>query len=576
MGATMGIAADLIIVMLAALLGAIVARALRQPYILGYILGGMIIGPYTDGPTVSGAGQENIELLAGIGVALLLFTLGLDFSLKKLKPVRSIALFGTPIQVLVTMFAGWGIGNFYLEWGNLESLWFGAFIAFSNTMMILKTLENRGQMGTYLSAIMVGILIMQDICTVPLLVILPTISHMGDGIMPLLWAFANGALFLAGMFILGTRLIPWVLSIVAGAQSRELFMLACATIGLGVGYATFLLGLSFSFGAFVAGVLISESDYARQALGDIAPLRDLFCMLFFASIGMLINVSFIYENILPVLELTAIIFVVKGLILWVVATAFRLSQQKALTIGLGMCSISELSFVLASLAEKGDFITEQQSDLMFAAAILTMLLTPLAFKIAPLAYALCNKVFHLEMVEAQASEFNEVKDHVIIVGAGKVGESIATILSEFLVPFVIVEYNLPAFLSAKKKGFPVVFGDATTPEVFDSANPEAAYLTVLTAPVTIGRYPFIGNIKKRYEGMEIIACANSKDEMSLLNENGVGVMIDPALEASLEMTRFALGYFDIEDEQIASILGRYRMKQYASGSGLPLFDEKER
>ncbi|MCG8532626.1 MAG: cation:proton antiporter, partial [Desulfovibrionales bacterium] len=234
----MGITTDLITVMLAALLGAIIARALRQPYVLGYILGGMLVGPYTAGPSVSGTGQENIQLLANIGVALLLFALGLDFSLKKLKPVRTIALIGTPVQVVLTMTAGWSIAFYWLEWTSLQSIWFGSFMAFSNTMMILKTLENRGQIGTHLSAIMIGILIMQDICTIPLLVILPTISTMSGEFLPVILALGKGAAFLVGMFVLGTRLIPWVLAHVASAQSRELFMLAVATIGLGVGYVT--------------------------------------------------------------------------------------------------------------------------------------------------------------------------------------------------------------------------------------------------------------------------------------------------------------------------------------------------
>ncbi|WP_290921324.1 cation:proton antiporter [Halodesulfovibrio sp.] len=571
----MGIATDLITVMLAALLGAIIARALKQPYILGYILGGMLVGPYTAGPTVSGDGQQNIELLSNIGVALLLFALGLDFSLKKLKPVRVIALLGTPLQVGLTMLCGWGIGYYLLEWSSLQAVWFGAFMAFSNTMMILKTLENRGQMGTYLSAIVVGILIMQDICTIPLLVVLPTLSMVGEGFMPIVWALGKGAVFLVGMFVLGTRLIPWILSIVASAQSRELFMLASSTIGLGVGYTTFLLGLSFPFGAFVAGVLISESDYARQALGDIAPMRDLFCMLFFASIGMLINFGFILHNIIPVVKLTVAIILVKGIIFWLVATVLRIRQQKALTLGLGMFSIGELSFLLASIAEEAQVITEQQSSLMLAAAILTMLLTPLGFKMSPVAFKLFRKVFRLEVVEAESYISDGKRDHVIIVGAGRVGFAIASILTEFLIPFVMIEYNLPAFLAAKKKGFPVIFGDAAVPEVYDSADPQAAQLTIITAPATTGCFPLIGTIRSRYDNMEIIASVSSDDQVEQLKQCGIDVMINPALEASLEMTRLALEHFDIEDKNIGSMLSAYRVKQYTAGQISPQFSEEE-
>lgn len=572
----MGIATDLITVMLAALLGAIIARALKQPYILGYILGGMLVGPYTAGPTVSGDGQQNIELLSNIGVALLLFALGLDFSLKKLKPVRVIALLGTPVQVGLTMLCGWGIGYYLLQWSSIQAVWLGAFMAFSNTMMILKTLENRGQMGTYLSAIVVGILIMQDICTIPLLVVLPTLSMAGEGIMPIVWALGKGAVFLVSMFVLGTRLIPWILSIVASAQSRELFMLASSTIGLGVGYTTFLLGLSFPFGAFVAGVLISESDYARQALGDIAPMRDLFCMLFFASIGMLINFGFILHNIIPVIKLTVAIILVKGIIFWLMATVLKIRQQKALTLGFGMFSIGELSFLLASIAEEAQVITEQQSSLMLAAAILTMLLTPLGFKISPVVFRLFRKVFRLEVVEAESYISDGKKDHVIIIGAGRVGFAIASILTEFLIPFIMVEYNLPAFLAAKKKGFPVIFGDAAVPEVYDSADPEAAQLTIITAPATTGCFPLIGTIRSRYEKMEIIASVSSDDQVEQLKQCGIDVMINPALEASLEMTRLALEHFDIENKNIGSMLSAYRIKQYTAGQISPQFTEGEK
>ncbi|WP_066858751.1 cation:proton antiporter [Halodesulfovibrio spirochaetisodalis] len=562
----MGITADLITVMLAALLGAIIARALRQPYILGYILGGMLVGPYTAGPTVSGTGQHNIELLANIGVALLLFALGLDFSLKKLKPVRTIALLGAPVQVCMTMAAGWAIAHYALGWENIPSVWFGAFMAFSNTMMILKTLENRGKMGTYLSAVIVGVLIMQDICTIPLLVVLPALSMPDVGLLPIVWALGKGVLFLAAMFVLGTQLIPWVLSVVAAAQSRELFMLACATIGLGVGYATFLLGLSFPFGAFVAGVLISESDYARQALGDIAPLRDLFCMLFFASIGMLINFSFIFRNIIPVLELIAAIIVVKGVIFWLVATIFGIRQQKALMMGFGMFSIGELSFLLVNIADEMNVITYQQSALMLAAAILTMLLTPVSFAIAPMVFRICRKAFRLESVEASSYASGNKRDHVIIIGAGRVGLAIASILTEFLIPFVIVEYNLPKFLNAKKKGYPAVFGDAAVHEVFDAADPADAHLTIITAPATTGCYPLIGSIRSRYHGMEIVASVNSDSQVEQLKKCEIDVVINPVLEASLEMTRLALEHFDIADKDVNSMLAAYRIKQYTAGS----------
>ena len=284
----MGIAADLAIVIVAGLIGGLVAQALRQPLILGYILAGVLVGPHSVGRAVTNT--HDIELLAEIGVALLLFALGLEFSLKQLQPVRRIALVGTPIQMGLTILLGAGLGRLF-GWNWVPALWLGALIALSSTMVILKTLMAQGRMGTLSSRVMIGILIAQDLMVVPLMILLPAMSNPQAGLQALVVATGKAVLFLTLMVVVGTRLLPKLMQAIAVRQSRELFLLAITAIGLGVGYATYLFGLSFAFGAFVAGLVLSESDYAHQALSDIIPLRDVFGMLFFASVGMLIDPS---------------------------------------------------------------------------------------------------------------------------------------------------------------------------------------------------------------------------------------------------------------------------------------------
>ena len=267
----MGIAADIVIIVVAALLGGLLARLAGQPLLLGYILAGILVGPYTGGVTVSGT--HEIELLAEIGVALLLFALGLEFSLRDLKPVRAVALIGTPIQILLTGLYGWGLGLAF-GWSHETAMWLGGFISLSSTMVVLKTLESQGWMGTLSSRVMVGMLLVQDLAVVPLMILLPKLGDLQAGLPDLGLALAKAAAFLALMFLAGTRLLPRILRWVAENNSRELFLLTICALGLGIGYGTYLFGLSFAFGAFVAGMLLSESDYGHQALSSILSLRD--------------------------------------------------------------------------------------------------------------------------------------------------------------------------------------------------------------------------------------------------------------------------------------------------------------
>ncbi|MBZ0301979.1 MAG: cation:proton antiporter, partial [Anaerolineae bacterium] len=250
----MGIAADIAIIVVAALIGGLMAQRLRQPLILGYILSGIVVGPYTGGVTVGN--PDDIALLADLGVGLLLFALGLEFSLKDLQPVRQIALVGTPLQILLTIIYGLLIGQ-GLGWDWVTSLWFGALIAVSNTVVILKTLAKQGRMGTLSSRVMIGMLIVQDLTAIVLMIILPQFSDLEAGLPVLALAVVKAAAFLAVMIFAGMRVIPALMRTIARWNSRELFILAVTAIGLGVGFATYLFGLSFAFGAFVAGMVLS-------------------------------------------------------------------------------------------------------------------------------------------------------------------------------------------------------------------------------------------------------------------------------------------------------------------------------
>src|SRR5918997_5079097 len=316
----MGIAGDIAIILVAAFIGGVVAQRLGLPLILGYILAGVLVGPNTGGPTV--AEIEEIELLAEIGIALLLFAIGLHFPLGELWPVRKIALIGTPIQMLLTIALGYGIGRSLLGLEALEAVWFGALISLSSTAIVLKTLTEQQVLGTLSSRVIIGMLIAQDIAVVPLLILLPELGNVGEGLAQLGVAALEAGLFLAAMAVFGTRVFPWLMARIARWGSRELFLISVVAVGLGIGYGTYLFGLSFAFGAFVAGVVLSRSDYSYQALADIAPLRDIFAMLFFVSVGMLIDPAFLWEEAGTIALVVVLVLVVKGLIFGGVTRAF--------------------------------------------------------------------------------------------------------------------------------------------------------------------------------------------------------------------------------------------------------------
>ena len=278
----MGIAGDIALILVAALVGGIIAQRLGLPLILGYIVAGVAVGPNTIGPSVGET--HDIELLAEIGVALLLFTIGLEFSLKELASVRKVALIGTPIQLALTMAFGYGLGQL-LGFGWQEAVWFGAILSVSSTAVVLKTLSEQGVMGTLSSKVIIGMLIVQDLAIVPMIILLPELGNIGQGLSEVGIAGVESAIFIAAMAIFGVRIFPWLMGRIVSWGSRELFLISVVAIGIGIGYGTYLFGLSFAFGAFVAGMVLSQSEYSHQALADVSPLRDVFTMLFFVSVG---------------------------------------------------------------------------------------------------------------------------------------------------------------------------------------------------------------------------------------------------------------------------------------------------
>ncbi|MCG8348283.1 MAG: cation:proton antiporter [Chloroflexales bacterium] len=557
----MGIAADIAIILVAALLGGLAAQRLGQPLIIGYILAGILVGPYTGGVTVTEI--HDIELLAEIGVALLLFALGLEFSLKELQAVHQVALIGAPLQIILTIAFGYGVGTLLFGWDWIEALWFGALISLSSTMVILKTLQNQGVIGTLASRVMIGILIMQDLAVVPMMIILPTLSNL-DNSLPLLgWAVLRAALFLAIMIFIGTRVMPWLLRLIASWNSRELFLVAVVTIGVGVGYGTYLFGLSFAFGAFVAGMVLSESDYSHQALSDVIPLRDIFGILFFVSVGMLLDPAFLVANLGLVLATVALVFIGKSLIFGVTTRAFGYGNSAPLIVGFGLFQIGEFSFVLARVGLDTGSISEDLYALVLTTALVTMVLTPFVTRTAvPLFQFWRRRIPRLALQTFNLPQ-DGLRDHVIIAGYGRVGRYTATVMQRFGLSFVVLELNQRVVEQVKVDGIPVIYGDATSEVVLEAAGVQRARLFLILVPDEIGIKLIANQVRRLNPQLHIVARAAHLEQLTELHQIGVHEVVQPEFEAGLEVMRQVLVHFDIAATSIQRFSDTVRYELYA-------------
>ncbi|MDX2470493.1 MAG: cation:proton antiporter [SAR324 cluster bacterium] len=552
----MGIAADIIIIVIAAMAGALVAQKLKQPLILGYIVAGVFLSAFN-----AVHDTHEIELLAEIGVALLLFALGLEFSFGELKPVKSVALIGAPIQILLTIAFGFGVGKF-LGYDNITAVWLGGLISLSSTMVILKTLINQGWMGTLSSRVMVGMLIVQDLAVVPLMIILPQLSDPQSGLPALGWAAVKSAIFLLVMVFLGTRFFPKLLFYVASWNSRELFLLTIMTLGLGVGYATHLFGLSFAFGAFVAGMVISESEYAHQALSDIIPLRDLFGLLFFTSVGMLLKPEFLLANWAQILLVVTIVSVGKGLIFYFVTQFFGYGKVIPIAVGLGLFQVGEFAFVLARVGLESKAISYEMYSLVLSIAIVSMLLTPPMSGLTKHLYTF-KKRFQKEntLLEINIPK-SGLTDHVIIAGGGTVGFHVAQLLQQLSVPFVIIELNQQRIKKCQDAGCPVIYGAAGQAVVLEAAQVQKAKMILVTMPNILLTKSVVLHAKKAGSKAQVIVQAENFDEMQSLYSEGVNMVVQPALEAGLEISRQALLHLEFPTSTIQSAVDNLRHNHY--------------
>jgi CPA2 family monovalent cation:H+ antiporter-2 len=553
-------ATDIFIVIAAGFCGGVLARLLRQPLVLGYLVAGIAVGPHTGG--ISVGDPANLERLAEIGATLLLFGLGLELSLRDLAPVRRVALIGTPIQIALTMALAWPLGA-WLGLGWVETVWLGALVALSSTVVVLKALQAQGRIGTLSSRVMLGMLVAQDLAFIPLMIVLPRLGTGEVSLSSTAVPVIQAAALLAALLVGGSRVMPRLVEWVARSGSRELFLLVTMSLALGIGFLTHEFGISSAVGAFVAGLVLSESDYSHQALSDIIPLRDVFSLLFFASVGMLLDPTQVLGQWRAIAVVVVAASLGKGLIFAGVTRAFGYRNVVPLASGLALFGIGEFSFVLARTGVQAGAISGSLYALVLNTAVITMVLTPVVSGLTTPLYGWLSRRRGREPVQTINVEETSLAGHVVVVGAGRVGARIAGVLQGLGLPFVIVEIDHTRIDHARERGFPTVYGDAAQDTVLEAAGVSRARLLLVTVPVLGVARAVVEHARRINPSVDTVVRAESADAMATLQAAGVAEVVLPDLEASLEMTRQALVHLRMSALDIVHLTDRLRTEQYA-------------
>lgn len=557
----MGIASDFVLIVIAGLLGGMLARALRLPLLVGYVAAGILVGPYTGGPTV--AQVHDIELLAEIGVALLLFSLGLELSFRDLQPVRRVALIGGPIQIVLTCVVGTLAAAKGLGMPITEAIWFGAMISVSSTVVVLKTLSSSGMTATLASRVMIGLLVIQDLAVVPMLVILPQLGDLDNIFLKLARAIGIAAVLLAVVVLLGTRLLPRLLRWVLAWGTRELFLVTVVAIGVGVGYATHSVGLSFALGAFVAGIVLGESEFSHQALNDVVPIRDIFGLLFFVTVGMLLDPNYALANIGQLTAVVILTFVGKALIIGGIARAFGYVNMAPWIIGLGLSQIGEFSFVLARTGVGIGLLSKSTYNLALTSTVLTMALSPLVSSLAlPLGRWWNSRQKTRRTGDTVPLSQPDLRDHVIVAGYGRTGRAAARVFQKAGIPLVVVELNHGVFADLTADGLPGIWGDITGEHILHAAQIERARILLLTVPDHSTLHLAIQRAKHLNPRVVIIARAVRPHHLEELRELGAGAVVQPEFEGGVEMVRQALIQFPGDEPAIWQSVADVREEFY--------------
>ena len=535
---------NIAVALLIAFFGGVIARRAGLPTIVGYMLAGIAIGPFTPGFV---GDVDTIKQLAEMGVIFLMFGVGLHFSLGDLWKVRGIAIPGALAQMLVTTMMGYGLTQLW-GWSKGAGLVLGLAISIASTVVLLRGLMDNGLLNTPHGQTAVGWLVLEDLATVLILVLMPTMASQTGSIdwNNLGFTLLKAAVFVATLLFVGKKLIPWILISTARTGSRELFILAVLAISLGTALAAAqIFGVSLALGAFVAGVVVSESPLSHQVSADLLPFREAFSVLFFVSIGMLVNLQYLARNLGAVLALSAVIVIGKYIITLLLGFLIRGPAHTFLVVAAGLSQIGEFSFILGQAGLSMGLLHQDQYSLILAGALLSITVNPLMLRsINPVERGLKKIPIAWKRLNlhgpSRIAAVEPLSDHVVVVGYGRVGQHIINVLGQLKVPHLVVDSDAGRIEELDERGVPTLFGDAANSEVVAHASLERARLLVVTVPEEAMAGVIVAAARAQAPDLPIIARAATSFGVRRLALLGAQQVIHPELEGGLQIVRRTL------------------------------------
>ncbi len=548
---------------------------LKIPSIIGFLLTGVLTGPHAFGLVQS---VEEIEVLAEIGVVLLLFTIGIEFSLKSLIKSRRLVFLGGFLQVFLTAAVTFGIS--YIAGRDIpQSVFFGFLVALSSTAVVLKVLQERAEMNKDYGKFSVGVLIFQDLIIVPMILVIPLLSGVSTNIGQDVGMLIIKVMGVMALTWVGARFfVPWMLHQVAKTKSQELFLLSVLMFGLAVAWLTSSIGLSLALGAFLAGLIISESDYSHQAFGNVIPLRDIFISFFFVSIGMLFDISFVIENPGMILIAVFVVLFVKTFISGFVAFILGFPFKTTVMAGLAISQVGEFSFILARVGINNELMDNIFYQTFIAVTVLTMSLAPFIIMAAP-KFAQWMEGLPLpqfilrEKHPAAYDKAPSMQDHLVIIGMGLHGHNVSLAAEKTGINHIILDFDPDIVKSEKNHGKNIYFGDATHPQVLKQVNIESAEVIVITPSNSAAIYQITELTRQLNPRAHIIVRAKHMQDVDDLYKLGASEIIPEEFETSVEIFSRVLTKYLVPRDEIQKVISGLRSDGYEILRGLAITED---
>ncbi len=567
---------DILVLLSFSVLIVFLLQRLKLPSILGFLITGIIIGPY--GLSLINA-VEQVETISEIGVILLLFVIGMEMSIKQLAAIKKTVFVGGFLQIVLTVGLTAIIYHFFgVSWS--QAVFIGFLCSLSSTAIVLKVLQDRNEISEQHGRNALAILIFQDIIVVPMMLITPIMAGNSTNVtQSIIELLVKSLIVVVITVVLARYVVPKFMYLIAKTRSKELFLLATITICMAVAYLTSMAGLSLALGAFLAGLIISESEYSHQATSIILPFRELFTSFFFISIGMLLNINFFVHHLSVVLGLVAILFIVKGGATAIAVAVLRYPPKTVLLTAFSLFQIGEFAFILSKIGIQNGLMSDQVYQYFLAIAICSMLVTPFVIMYASQISDLFLHSGFASLLRKRrtAAQYNldiegdtELEHHLIIVGYGVNGKSLAKAAEFSGIPYVILEVNAETVRRERKNGVPILFGDASQEHILNHVNLYHARVIAIAVPKFETSKAIIQSIRSISKSVHLVVRTRFVSEIHELRDLGANEVIPEELETSVEIFSRILHNFMVPEDEIVHFIENIRADNYQ------LFQEKEK